>query len=125
VAWSLPRADGVGMSETSIHAGTRSNSFGTWALATFILLFLPGLALGPLAPFAPLVYGVYVVIPGAICAAATFGAVVCGLVGLVSTESYERRAAAQGLLKATPAALMGTWYALLLWSLLGSDWTLG
>ena len=113
-------ADGLHMTESTLHAGTRSDSFGTWALGTFIVLFLPGLFLGPLAPFAPLVYGTYVVMPGAICAIATFGAVVCGMVGLVSTESGERRAAVKGLLKATPPALMGAWYLSLMCAVLAT-----
>jgi hypothetical protein len=43
----------------------------------------------------------------------------------VSDQSEQRRAALQGLLKASPALVVGGWYALMLWALLSGDWQLG
>jgi hypothetical protein len=122
VAWRSPQADGVGMSNSHLRAGEQSDRFGTWALVGFVILFLPFFQLGPFAPFA---YGAFGLLPLALCAGATFGAVFCGLVGLVSDQSEQRRAALQGLLKASPALVVGGWYALMLWALLSGDWQLG
>jgi hypothetical protein len=122
VAARLPAADAQGMFESGIGPGKRSDRFGTWALVMFLFLFLPFFGYGPFAPFA---YGVFALIPASIGAFATIGAVACGLVGIVSEESDQRRAAFQGLLKAAPPALIGGWYTLVLWALMAGDWNLG
>jgi hypothetical protein len=107
---------------THLRAGEQSDRFGTWALASLVFLFLPIFQLGPFAPFA---WGTFGVIPAGICAGATLAAIGCGLVGLASHEREQRRAAAQGLLKASPVVLVGGWYVLLFAALLTGDWNLG
>ena len=111
-------ADAVDMFESGIGPGKRSDRFGTWALATFVILFLPLFGFG--AFFTPLAF-----IAAGICLVATLGALACGFVGLASSEREQRRAAFQGLLKASPSVLIGGWYALFLWALMYGDWNLG
>jgi hypothetical protein len=101
-----------------IGAGRRSDRFGTWALLSFLVVFLPSMLSGAFVPsgLQLLIFGAFLT-----CVVCTIAAVVCGLVGLVSSDRDERRSARQGLLKAAPPALIGGFYVLVLLLFLTSD----
>jgi hypothetical protein len=89
VAHAVRGAEAVGMFEKGIGAGVRSSRFGTWSLATFLILVLAPAVGGPSAFWWP---------PIIACAAATLAALVCGIAGLFIRG--QRRPAVHGLLKA-------------------------
>ena len=91
------------MFESGIGPGVRSDRFGTWSLITFLFLF-----------FAPAIGGPELAwsLPLLACAAATLGAIGCGVAGLFIRE--QRRAALHGLLKAAVPAVVGGAFVLFL-----------
>jgi len=106
------------MSGSGTRAGTRSDRLGTWALVSFLVVILPVFGLNVFLSAGLEMVGFFA---GLICLLCTFGAVVCGFIGLVSTEYEERRNARHGLLKAAPPALIGGFYAVVLFLFLTSD----
>jgi len=90
------------MFESGIGPGVRSDRFGTWSLITFLLLFLPIFSF-----VLPVGLGMLVWLPAIACAAATLGAIGCGLAGVCSSTPEQRRAAFHGLLKAAVPTVVG------------------
>jgi hypothetical protein len=91
------------MFESGIGPGVRSDRFGTWSLITFLFVFLAPAIGGPeLAWWLPLLA----------CAAATLGAIGCGVAGLFVRE--QRRPALKGLLKTAIPTVVGGAFVLFL-----------
>jgi hypothetical protein len=103
VSAAVPGADAVGMFESGIGPGVRSNRFGTWALITLLgAIALP--AVGPHELWW---------LPIWACAATTLGAIGFGIAGLF--RRGQRRPAVYGLLKAAlPTLVVGAFVLLLL-----------
>jgi hypothetical protein len=91
------------MFESGIGPGVRSSRFGTWSLVTFLCLVAAPAVGGPAALWWP---------PLLACAAATLGALGCGLAGLFVRG--QRRSALSGLLKAALPTLAAGAFVFLL-----------
>ena len=90
------------MFESGIGPGVRSDRFGTWSLILFIPLFTPFLGF-----LVPIGFGPVFWLVALACVAVTLAAIGCGLAGVCSGRTGQRRAALHGLLKAAVPTVVG------------------